>query len=486
MKRNLILIVICAIIAAVFFFDQYSTEKKEEREEKEKDLFSISRDEVEEITIQKKEETFKAVKEGENWNLALPFKTAGDKSNWDSVTSTFADGKRQRVVVENAEKLDPFGLDEPSVQVTLAGVRGVTASTILFGDKTPTSGKYYAMIQGTSDVLTVMSSMFTTVDKSLFDMRDKNIVTIETEKVQQMEIAGAGLKATLQRKGEDNWIITEPIPAKADQSKIRDLINKVRNSRIKQFIDENPESLEAYGLVEPATKLTFWGGDIGNEAGWAAQSLLIGSTSANDQWYARRESLKNVFAISLSDFKDIPNQLSDLRFKKLTSVSSWEVKQAKVISAGETILSVSKSGGDWLMVEPKEAQADYSSVSEMLRGIIDLEIADFVAGATQDYDLDSPSVQFMFETDKSSETIELAGPIMKDDKVYYFGVRKEPLEIFALKAEDVDNIVEKAEKMILEEDEEEEEPTPLILQEEAHTATDPEEGAAAPEEKKDQ
>ena len=137
------------------------------------------------------------------------------------------------------------------------------------------------------------------------------------------------------------------------------------------------------------------------------------------------------------------------------------------------------------MVEPKEAQADYSSVSEMLRGIIDLEIADFVAGATQDYDLDSPSVQFTLETDKHSETIELDGPIMKDDKVYYFGVRQEPLEIFALKAEDVDNIVEKAENMILEE-EEEEEPTPLVLQEEPQTETDPEVGAAAPEEKNEQ
>ncbi len=453
MKRNLILLLICAIIAAVYFWDKYTTEMKEEREEKEKELFSISQDEVGEITIEKEEEIFKAVKEGENWKLVQPFETGGDKSNWDNIARSYSEGKRQRVVVENAGDLEPFGLTDPSIEVTLAGIGGATASTICLGDKTPTSGKYYARIADSSDVLTVMSSMYTSVDKSLFDMRDKNILKLETDNVQRVEIAAAEIQATVEKQSPDEWILTKPVKARVDKSKITGLINKVKNSRIKQFIDENPDDLSAYGLIDPVTKLVFWSGEPGSDSGLAAQALLIGSTSVNEQWYARRESQENVFAIAPSDFTDMPKSIGELRMKKLTDISSWQVKKAKIISAGDVILEASKSGGDWFIFEDgEEKQADYTSVSDVMRGIIDLEIAEFVEGSTEEYDLGSPSLQFVLETDEETATIELAGPIMKDEKVNYYGAHTDPLEIYALQADAIEEVLDNAKQITLEEE----------------------------------
>ncbi len=465
MKRNLILLIICIVIAGVYFWDQYRIEQKKEREEKAKQLVELSQDEVKEISIQK-DETIEAVKKDDSWTIVEPFETGGDKSNWNSIARTYADGKLQRVVTEDADNLKAFGLEEPSIAVSLAGVEGATSSTILLGDQTPTAGKYYAMVKGTSDVVTVMSTMYNNVDKSLFDMRDKNLLALENNKIRRIEIAHSSLDVTVEKKGEDDWIITDPVQARADDSKMTSVINNVKNSQIKQFIDENPENLEAYGLVDPATKLVFWSGEPGNESSWAAQALLIGATSADELWYAKREGQKNVFAVSSSDFKDIPKTLMDLRDKKLTDFSSWEVKRATISAADEVIVEVSKSAGDWFMVQPEEGKADYTSVSEMVRGLIDLEIAQFVDGTTEEYGLDSPSIVFNLETDEDSQTIQLAGPKEMNGAEWYFGARTEPLEIYSIKAESIQESLNKAQSLQLEEE-------PQVLPENIQQATGP-------------
>jgi len=451
MKRNLILLLIGILIAAFFFWDQNRTEKQKQKEEKEKEIFTLTKNDVKEVTVVKKDGRFKAIKEGDSWKLVEPFETSGDKNNWDGVVGSLVEGKKQRVIEKDAKDWKPYGLDAPPLQVTLSGVGGATASTILFGKQTPTSGKYYAAIAGGSDVITVFSAMYTSADKNLFDWRDKSILTFDADKVQRMEVDCGTISVTLQRRGEDNWVITKPISALADATKIRDFLNKVKNARIKQFIDEKPATLAAYGLVQSATKLVFWNGDPVNESTWAASALLFGSTSVAEQWYAKRESQPNVFAVDPKDFNTIPTNVDALRSKKIASLRSWELTQFSVASADAVILEASKNVGEWQILQPKAKPAEYTTVSNLLRNIADLEAANFVPGTTEQYGLASPSLKFVLKTEKGSETVALAAPKSATEPGrYYYGARTNPLEIYAIPEEKIKEIMDSVNKLTAE------------------------------------
>lgn len=463
MKKNLILLVILVLLGAIFFWDRNREEKRKELEEKEKQLFTLKKDEVKEITIVKKDETFKAVQEGERWKLVQPFETDGDKSVWDGIASSYTTSKHQRILIENATDVESFGLKNPAISVSLAGIGGATKATLLMGNQTPVQGKYYALIEGSSDVLTVMSSIYSMVDKKQYDFRDKTIVDMEPNNVQKVELAYGGVNMTLERKGDSEWVLTSPVQARADEAQIRDMITNIKNGQIKEFVEENPESVEAYGLVNPATKLVFWTGEKNNQSSWAARALLIGGTSANEHLYAKREGQKNVFAVAPTDFNKVPKDVESLRMKKISSLKSWEISSVKLTAGGALIAEATKDAGDWFLIQPTAGKANFTEVSNFVRAITDLQAVAFVQGTTEELGLGQPDVVIEIAKEstggaqpgqtapdaKSVETIQLVKQ-KGDSPLVYYGARQDPLEIYSLKLSDVDAMIEKAKGLKIE------------------------------------
>ncbi len=449
MKKNLILLVLLAIIGAYFYWDREQTKQKEEREDKQSQLFTIEKDQVEEISVIKGNETFQAVKQGDRWKLIKPFETDGDKSTLNNIARSFTGGKRQRVIVESATNVTAFGLDNPKLQVSLAGVNGATKSTLLFGDKTPTAGKYFAMVQGASDVMTVQSNLYTTADKQLYDFRDKTIIDMETDQVQKIDITHDNANFTLERKDPDQWIVSSPIQAKADQGKINEMINAIKNGKIKQFIDEKPESLNAYGLVYPATKLVFWTGKDSNQSSWASRELILGGTTSTENLYAKRGGQENVFAVGPTDFNNVPVSLDALRLKKIFTLRNWEVDYIKITSAGSVLVEATKSVSDWTLLQPQQGKSTFTQTSNLVRDAAILEAAAFVHGTTQEYGLDKVDLEIVLgKTDEGKQdVIQLA----KGDDGNYYGARTEPLEIYYLSAESINALFDKVNQVKLEE-----------------------------------
>ena len=447
MKKNLVLIVILLAIAFFYFWDIKRIEKKEAAEEEAKKVFVHEMDDIGRITIDKNTEIIAAKKEGENWLLTSPLQAEGDKTNWNSIARTLADSQKQRTIESAADDLSVYGLDEPELKVTIADVDGATPETILLGEKTPTGSNTYAMLAGASDeVFTVWNSVQTTADKSLFDLRDKTILAMETREVQRVDVTVGDSGYQVSRSGDQDWHVTDPYPARADKTKTEAFINKIRNGSVKEFVDEKPDDLAEYGLVDPATKVVFWIGEPGAESQWSSKTLLLGATSSiSGQLYAGREGQDTVFAVEPSILSDLPDSPDALRMRKLTSVRSWEVDHFTVARAGEVVFEASKEGTNWMVLRPQKGEAEYSPVSDVLRAITDLEVYDFVADTTDEAALgiDKPEIVFSMITDSATEEIALSAPRERNALQVCYGVRENPRELYALLVDDASEVFAK-------------------------------------------
>ncbi|MBD3265934.1 DUF4340 domain-containing protein [bacterium] len=438
MKRNLILLAVCVLIALFYFWDTERVEKQEEQEEKEKILIALDEEEVKEVTIHRPQTVLKGVKEGEQWKLVEPLQAKGDASTWNNIAQTIAGGKRERVIEEQPEDLSIFGLADSSLQVTLAGIDGATATTLVFGKETPVSGKYYAMIEGTSDVVTVPSYWQNISSKNLYDLRDKTILELETDQVQKVEIAHATHVIALERQNEKDWVLTKPVQAHAQESAVRELVNKLKNGKIKQFIEEKPDIPAVYGMDKPKYILTFWQGDDPT-ANLSAQTLIIGSTSEEtDNYYAKHGSKENIFAIEPDVLEKVPQSVENLRLKKLTSIRSWETRYVKVVSAGETIIEATKPEGEWTLLQPKEGKADYNAMSTAVRSIVDLEAKQFADGQV---DFSQPNISIELKSEEQSLSIPIVIQDATGETKHYFAQRKDPIEVLQLSSADIENML---------------------------------------------
>jgi len=489
LKTNLILLVLLGVIFLIFLWDREATKEQEEIEEREQQLTLLETDEVNEVTVVNRLENIVARKEGENWRIIEPIDFPGDNSAWNSLVRSIAGGTRQRVLASDPENLEPYGLHEPNVEVTFKGTKqeeGVEeeaaaaaeeiVSTIAFGNKTPTSsGRHYALIKNTSDVVTIMTSVFNAANKTLFDFRDKTVLSLESDQVQKINIAHDQLDVSLQ-KSEGDWTLVEPVIARANSTMIDDLVNQISNSKVKQFIEEDlkSENLEAYGLVDPATKLTFWSGEATNEASWASKALLLGATNPSGYTYAKRVAQNDVFAVAMTDLNKIPTSIDALRLKNITSIKSWELQRIQ-ISSSDLVFEASKSEGDWILQQPKEGTANYNDVSSLNREVVGLEVDEFINELPEGTNFETPAITFTLETDVDTETIVFAAPSGVDS---YIGKRENPVEYFKIERSKLDSILLDASAVQLEEQEDptasmEAVPEESVDQEEEKTAVEP-------------
>ncbi len=465
MKKNLILLIILVGIGFFYFWDTERIEEKEAAEEAAQKLLVHDQGNIGQITIDRETETISAKKEGENWLLTSPLNTEGDKTAWDSIARTLANADKQRTIESASGEFANYGLTDPPLKVTVADLDGASPETILYGKETPTGSEtYITLSSATNEVYTAYNTVKTTADKNLFDLRDKTVLAVEPDDVQRVDVTVGDTQFQMTRIGERDWQISEPIQARADRSKIRSFVTKINNGKVKEFVDEQPDDLSQYGLIEPATKLVFWTGEAGAESQWSSKGLLLGSTSSvSGQLYAKREGQSNVLAVEPSILADMPATPDSIRMRKVTDIRSWDVDSFSVARAGDVVFEASKEGSQWMLLKPEEGEAEYSTVSDVLREITDLEIHEFVDDVEDEsaLGLDSPHMVFSMVTDSATTEIALSAPQERNGLEVCYGVRPEPREVYAVLIDDASavfsavNDVKLAEEEPLEEEAEE-------------------------------
>jgi len=457
MKKNLVLLIILVGIGFFYFWDTERIEKREAAEEAAQKLLVHEKDNIGQIRVERETETIAAKKEGENWVLTSPLDTDGDKTAWDSMARTLGNADKQRTIKSASAELANYGLSEPELKVTVADLDGASPETILFGKKTPTGSQtYITLSSATDEVYTVYNSVKTTADKSLFDLRDKTVLAMEPDEVQRVDVTVGDSHFQMTRTGEREWQISEPMQARADRSKIRSFVTKIKNGKIKEFIDEEPDDLAQYGLVEPATRLVFWIGEAGAESQWSSKGLILGSTSSvSGQLYAKRQGQSNVFAVAPSILSDMPATPDSVRQRKVTDIRSWDVDRFSVARAGEIVFEASKEGSAWMVLRPEEGEAEYSTVSDVLREITNLEIYEFVDDVTDEsaLGLDSPETVFSMMTDSATAEIALSAPQERNQLEVCYGVRPDPREVYAILIDDASAVFSKVDEVELKEEE---------------------------------
>src|SRR5712692_8963296 len=70
-------------------------------------------------------------------------------------------------------------------------------------------------------------------------------------------VKAKGDSTTVEKKGND-WSITSPLSARADQSAVEQIINQLQNAQFKSTVEEKPTAadLAKYGLDQPKFTVT--------------------------------------------------------------------------------------------------------------------------------------------------------------------------------------------------------------------------------------
>jgi len=405
-RTTLIMLAIFSAIGSyVYFYEMKGGEQRTAEKESSEKLIDFKKDSVSAILLT--HSGISLQKEAGKWTIVSPVPAASEEFAVTSIINSVEAAKRERVFPEQADNLPTYGLGVSAAAIILTSEG--KQDTIYLGDKNLTGSSIFARFNSDSTVFLTSANLLTNAQKSLFDLRDKTILTFEVSAVTSMKLKSP--QATYEAKKEDGkWRLQQPIQALADESKVTQLLNRVRNGRIKSFVEEDAADVKKYGLDKPLYEMEVrYGGDN------AIKTLRVGKAD-KDVFHAQDSSRPPVFDIDSSLVKDFNVKLLDIRERRLADFQSFESDEITIEYSDRRISCKKDTSNTWYLAAPDSGKAKSWKVSDLTGAASSLRAESFIDNSAKAAGggLDKPRAKIIVKSKGSEVASILLGKEVRD------------------------------------------------------------------------
>jgi uncharacterized protein DUF4340 len=323
------------------------------------------------------------------WLIVQPKTLNADQSSVSAALSTLATLTSERVIEDMASDLKQYGLDPPAVEVDITA-KDDNARKLLVGDETPTGSAVYAMVAGDPRVFTMASSEKSSIEKSLNDLRDKRLLTVDTDKISHLDLVRKGEMIEFGRD-KNEWQILKPKRLRADNYQVAELARKLADARM-DLSGSGTDPKEASSAFARATPIAT--AKVSDLSG--TQELQV--RKSKDTYYGKSSAVEGAYKIDADLGQALAKGLDDFRNKKLFDFGFNDLNKIEMQSGTKTF-SLERgrgAGADWWSNAKK---MDAESVQSYISHVRDLTATNFV-----DFGFVNPTTEVTVTWDEGKHT----------------------------------------------------------------------------------
>ena len=407
------LVVLAATWGAFTYYDKHKgKEKPAVATTNQTKIFSVDAQHIQSITFKPRDgEVFSCHREGGKWTIADPHPLTVDQGNFSGVLNSLTTATSDEVVDPHPTSLKDFGLDPPSFVLEVTTDAKPQSFTLLLGDDTPTSSGLYAQVSGNPQVFTLASYLKTSLEKKMFDLRDRRALTLEAEQLQKIGVEYKGASWTLDKNPEGVWDLVLPPPVRADRFTVDGLVSQLRGLTMQSIAEEDKKKSGDFGFGSPELRLQLTGSG-------GTQTIGVGKKDkGSDHYFATNSALDPVFTLSSDFVTQFQKNQADLREKDLFSFSSFDVKHVEV-DTPKGHWAFERQGNQWKQTAPKSKTVNSDKMDTFLTHLRDLRADSFPkSGNLADFGLAKPGYRFNIQSGEKNTT-EIVEAAKSGDHVY--------------------------------------------------------------------
>jgi hypothetical protein len=403
LRSTIVLLVVLVGLGAYIYFVTWKRPENADTGKKNEKVFGVQSDKIEEVKVALiNGETTTVKKEGGAWKVTEPIQAGADESELSGITNALANADINRVVEEKPTNLNEYGLSSPRIEVDFKASGDKDYRKLFVGEKTPTGSDLFARRNDESRVFLIPSYQETSLSKSAFDLRDKNILKVDREKIDAIDVTSADKTVAMAKNGSD-WKLTKPIEVRADYSAVEGVIGRLQTARMKSLVtnEASASDLKKYGLDKPQATVNL-------NAGSARATLLIGGKTDDNALYARDASKPMVVTVESSLLDDLKKSADDYRRKDLFEFRAYNATHIEITRNGQTVVfDRVKSGNEnapdkWHRASPSAADVDKDKVDAVLAKLANMRADKFVE-STAKTGLDKPAMTILVKFDEGKK-----------------------------------------------------------------------------------
>lgn len=340
-------------------------------------LLNVPDDQLSQLEIKKKDgTTLLLLKRNGKWTIGGPQPYAADQDAASGVASALAPLTADSALEDKPSNLAGFGLATPTVTVTATRKDGKT-DTIVFGDEVPAGSQVYVQHAGDPKVYLVPTSAKSSFEKSTNDLRDKRLLTFDSDKVTRIELAAQKSQIEFGKNNQNEWQILKPQPYRADSFTVEELLRKLHDAKmdLSASADDAKKADAAFASGHPVATAK-----ITDAAG--TQSLDVRKTK--DDFYAKSSVVKGAFKVNADLGTGVDKSLDAFRNKKIFDFGFSDPTKLQ-IRYGAADTTYQKTGSDWKSNGKSMDSAGVQSVIDKLRDLSAVKFVEtgFTAGTLE-------------------------------------------------------------------------------------------------------
>lgn len=404
-RTTLILAAVLIVLAAVVWLFDERGAKKEAAADKALRLVDIVSDDIVKMALHTGREklVFEKDDRGE-WRLTSPLEAMADSWEASSLADNFSSLRIQRIVEEEAADLETYGIPDREVSLWLKAKE--EPIRILVGMENPIDSSLFAKRADDPRVVLIAGYLKSTLDKTLFDFRQKDIFRFEPGDVRSVRVRAPDVawEAALE---EDGWFLKSPIAAMASKSRIEGLLYALSSLRAEEFVSEDKKTgeLKRFGLERPAYEAAL-------SLPAAGEDLVFALNKEGETLYATTSRSNKIVSFEGTVLEDLERKVDEIREKKVADFYSWEAVRVAV-RKGEFSLTAAKEKVDgeekWLLDTENNDPANRYKVEDFIRRVERLEAVGFIdrPGPLARHGLEPPEAEIRIRTrDHAGKDVE--------------------------------------------------------------------------------
>jgi hypothetical protein len=360
--------VVLAVLTGVLYWSNHHkpAEAKETSADTPPKILSLNEADITKVDIQKKGESAVDLSRNSSgqWQITAPTPLGADQSSVSGVLSSLSSLNSDRLVEEKTSNLDQYGLAQPGLVISL-GEKNNRTDKLLIGDDTPTGNDAYAKLDGDGRVFMIASYTRKSLDKGVNDLRDKRLLTVDSDKISRVELVGKQQDLEFGRD-KDQWQILKPKPLRADGYQVDELVRKLTDARMDlSAASDAKKTAAAFAAGAPVAtaKVTTASG---------TQQLEVRKNK--DDFYAKSSAVDGIFKVTSDLGQGLDKKLDDFRNKKLFDFGYNDPTKVE-IHDGSTAYFLTRGGQDWWSADGKKL--DRTGADEVVDKVRDLQASKF-------------------------------------------------------------------------------------------------------------
>jgi hypothetical protein len=291
-------------------------------------------------------------------------------------------------VEDKASDLTQYGLVQPSLELDIT-TKDAKPQKLLLGDDAPVGNATFAKLENDPRVFTIASYNKTSLDKSANDLRDKRLLTLDFDKLSQVELITKKQDVQFGRNKQE-WQIVKPMPARADNFQVEEIVRKLRDAKM-DTSSADADAKKTAAAFATATQLAT--AKVTDAA--STQELQI--RKSKDDYYAKSTAVPGIYKVPSDVGQGLDKSADDFRNKKLFDFGFDEPSKVE-LHDGAKAYFFTKGGQDWW--SPDSKKLDASAVQSLIDKIRELSASKFV-----DSGFTSPDIE-LFVTSNDGKRVE--------------------------------------------------------------------------------